>query len=213
MPDNAVPASILVVDDSRTVRAALKKSLAARYHVLEAEDGEDAWGVLGNNDAIKLVISDIMMPNLDGYGLICRMRAAGEDYIRNMPIVVITSADDAITRERAHACGADDFIVKPVEFSDLLERANFHTEANISRDAKLAQLDQQFEAEIDDAVMEAPDLITALRIIKGETSGVIDPYVVDLSLAVLPLLLYTNKINDAHIEKEILSIKKKLTEL
>lgn len=213
MSVNTDPATILVVDDSRTVRAAIKKSLSARYNVIEGEDGEDGWKKLTGDSGIKMVISDIMMPNLDGYGFICRIRAADEDYIKNIPVVVITSADDAITRERAHACGADDFIVKPVEFSDLLERANFHTEANISRDAKLAQLETQFEAEIDDAVMEVPDIETALKVIKGETSAVIDPYVVDLCLQVLPLLLYTSKINDANIEKEVLSIKKKLNEL
>lgn len=213
MSTSTDPATILVVDDSRTVRAAIKKSLSERYTVIEAEDGELAWTELSGNDAIKMVISDIMMPNLDGYGLICRIRASDEDYIKNMPIVVITSADDAITRERAHACGADDFIVKPVEFSDLLERANFHTEANISRDDKLAQLSQQFETEIDDAVMEVPGIEATLKIIKGEASGVIDPYVVDLCLEVLPLLLYTSKVNDANIEKEVLSIKKKLNEL
>lgn len=199
---------ILVVDDSRTVRAAINKVLRTHYEVVEAEDGEEAWEQLTNNPDIRMLISDIMMPKLDGYGLICRIRAADQEKIKNLPIVVITSSDDAITRERAHACGANDFIVKPVEFSDLIERANFHTEAKLSKGGKLPPI-QEF-GEVESAVVETPDINTALEIIRGVREGSIAPYAIDLCIEVLPLLEYCERTFSLGVGKEIEKIKETL---
>ncbi|NIP41899.1 MAG: response regulator, partial [Gammaproteobacteria bacterium] len=112
MSDNAQKATIMIVDDSRTVRASLKMILRSAYNVIEAEDGEECWEKLTQDSDISMLITDIMMPKLDGYGLICRIRASDNASIKELPIVVITSSEDDITRERAHACGANDFIIK-----------------------------------------------------------------------------------------------------
>ena len=197
--------TILVVDDSRTVRAAISKILGSAYNVVQAEDGEDAWKKLVELQKVSMVISDIMMPKLDGYGLICRIRAATRPEVMNIPIVVITSSEDDLTRERAHACGANDFIVKPVSATDLMERANFHTEAKLS--GKQSSLDTSTFAEIESTVIEAPDINTILEIIRGAKEGAVEAYALDLAIEVLPLLEYCNNTYDLDLDKEIIKIK------
>jgi len=197
--------TILVVDDSRTVRAAINKILSSNYNIVQAEDGEDAWDKLLEIQGVNMIISDIMMPKLDGYGLICRIRAATQPEIMNIPIVVITSSEDAITRERAHACGANDFIVKPVSATDLMERANFHTEAKLS--GKQSSLDTSTFAEIESTVIEAPDINTILEIIRGAKEGAVEAYALDSAIEVLPLLEYCNNTFDLALDVEIDKIK------
>jgi CheY-like chemotaxis protein len=199
----------MVVDDSRTVRAALNQILRNDYEVIQAVDGEECWEMLVDNPGVSMLISDIMMPRLDGYGLICRIRASDNAAIRELPIVVITSSEDEITRERAHACGANDFIIKPVESSDLLERVNFHTEAKLDRAASPPQKIQQFD-EVVTTVIETPDVNTALEIIRGAEVGTVDPYAIDLCLEVIPLLEYCDSTFGLDLFDEIETIKRRL---
>ncbi|MCI0506327.1 MAG: response regulator [Gammaproteobacteria bacterium] len=201
---------ILVVDDSRTVRASLSKVLSPKFSVIEAEDGEDGWKKLQVNASIKLVITDIMMPQLDGYGLICRIRGSETDRLQKLPIIVVTSAEDEISRERAHACGANNFIVKPAKPADLIERVNFHTEAHLNGTPAIAPQMAQYESLIENAVIETPDIVTALEILeKGET-GSLAPYAVDIALKVIPLIEYCNETFGMDADKDIKSLKKKL---
>jgi len=208
MPANEDQFTILVVDDSRTVRAAINKVLRSTYNIVEAEDGEDAWDKLLELEKVHMVITDIMMPRLDGYGLICRIRASDNPEITNLPIVVITSSEDALTRERAHACGANDFIIKPVGAADLVERANFHTEEKLS--GKPSPLDLSTFAEIESTVIEGPDINTALEIIRGAKEGTIEAFAVDLAIEVLPLLDYCNKTFELKLDPEMEKIKSAL---
>lgn len=209
MSDSNKRTSVLIVDDSRTVRAALNLILRDHYDVIQAEDGEDGWEKLTQNPGVSMLISDIMMPILDGYGLICRIRASDNPAVRELPIVVITSAEDDITRERAHACGANDFIVKPVESSDLLERVNFHTEAKLGKESAQPQPVQQFEA-VETTVIETPDINSALEIIRGARKGSVEPYAIDLCLEIIPLLEYCDTTFGLDLFDEIEKIKSKL---
>lgn len=129
-PETTAPGAekvrVLVADDSRVIRKAINKILSNEFDLIEAEDGESAWGQLLKDDSIEVVVSDIEMPKLDGYSLICRIRAAEVERVRNVPIIVITGADDELTRERAFACGATDFIIKPIDGVQLLARTRAH---------------------------------------------------------------------------------------
>ena len=126
-PSKAGKAKILVVDDSKVMRKAIERVLKPEFDLVEADDGEDGWEALGKNPDVQVVISDVQMPILDGYGLICRIRAADEPRVSDVPIVVITGADDETTKERAYACGANDFIVKPIDSAQLLAALRGHT--------------------------------------------------------------------------------------
>lgn len=128
---------VLVADDSRVIRKAINKILSNEFELIEAEDGETAWEHLLKDDSIEVLVSDIEMPRLDGYSLICRIRAAEVERVRNVPIIVITGADDELTRERAFACGATDFIIKPIDGVQLLARTRAH--------AKLDQTTRRLE--------------------------------------------------------------------
>lgn len=118
----AVSARVLVVDDSPVIRQAIKKMLKGDFDVVLAEDGEMAWQNLMQDEQIKLLITDIEMPRLDGYAFICRIRASEDPRIRDLPVITITGAEDEEIKARAYACGATDFITKPLEAAQLHAR-------------------------------------------------------------------------------------------
>jgi len=117
-------ARILVVDDAQVMRRAIEKMLQADYEVLLANDGEAGWEILSHQGRFDMLITDIQMPRLDGYGLICRVRADTRAPIRDIPIITITGAEDDETRIRAYACGCTDFITKPFDRKLLQSRVH-----------------------------------------------------------------------------------------
>jgi len=118
-------ARVLVVDDAQVMRRAVEKMLQADYDVILAEDGEAGWEVLAREgNQIDMLITDMQMPRLDGYGLICRVRADKNPRVRDLPIITITGAEDDETRIRAYACGSTDFIIKPFDKKLLQSRVH-----------------------------------------------------------------------------------------
>src|SRR4030066_135784 len=113
---------VLVADDSRVIRMAIKKILGADYDLVEVEDGESAWDRIRADSEIQALVTDIEMPNVDGYELICRIRGAEETRLRELPVIVITGAEDEETKQRAFACGATGFIIKPIAAIQLKAR-------------------------------------------------------------------------------------------
>lgn len=113
---------VLVADDSRVIRMAIKKILGAEYDLVEVGDGASAWDHVCRDAEIQALVTDIEMPNVDGYELICRIRGSGESRLRELPVIAITGADDEATKQRAFACGATDFIVKPIDAMQLKAR-------------------------------------------------------------------------------------------
>jgi DNA-binding response OmpR family regulator len=180
------------------------------FDIIEAVDGEDGWKKLKANTAIKLVLTDIMMPVLDGYGLICRIRGADSEHLQKLPIIVVTSAEDEISRERAHACGANNFIVKPANREDLIERVNFHTEVNLAGRQFTAPQMAQYESLIESTVIETPSIERALAMLADDNTGSLAPYAAELALKVIPLLEYCNNTYKLAAEDDIDSLKAKL---
>jgi diguanylate cyclase (GGDEF)-like protein len=125
-PPSAQRARVLLVDDSRVIRKSVERIIGTEFDLVQAEDGEKGWEMLTADPAIEVVISDIEMPRLDGYALLCRIRAAEDARVRDVPTIVITGAQDDLTRERALACGATDFITKPLDGVQLLARTRAH---------------------------------------------------------------------------------------
>lgn len=129
---------VLVVDDSRVVRHTIFRILGNDFQVTQAEDGMIGWQAAQQVPA-DLVISDINMPQLDGYGFICKIRGSSNPKVRDVPIIVITSAEDDETRERAYACGASDFILKPFNASQLLDCIQTQLTHHDARTEELAE--------------------------------------------------------------------------
>jgi two-component system, cell cycle response regulator len=126
-------AKILLVDDSKVVRLTATKILSAQFDLVLAEDGEEAWKKICEDDGIQVVFTDIGMPKLDGYGLIQKIRQSENEGVRNQPIIVITgAAEEEEVRRKVFELGATDFITKPFRSTEIIARAEAH--ASYSRD-------------------------------------------------------------------------------
>jgi CheY-like chemotaxis protein len=193
---------ILVVDDSRVVRHTLVKSLSPYFHTIEAENGVAGWRVINQNSRIELVISDIQMPEMDGYTFICKVRAADDPGLRDIPVVVITSAEDDITRQRAFACGANDFVLKPFNTKQLLGciksqlADHYDAIAQVEEEALPATTDNG-ETVLPNA--DAGNLNSALayidagmKVLMRLNSAVVSPHALMLVLRFMPLLKFCN---------------------
>lgn len=113
---------ILIVDDSRIVRATIIKRICDRFDAREEVDGEAGWEALLIDPTLQLVITDHTMPRLDGYGLIGRIRGSRVGRIRNLPVIMISGDEDEAARQRAKDAGATDFIAKGTGTAELLAR-------------------------------------------------------------------------------------------
>lgn len=117
--------SILVVDDSRLMRVAARKILKEHFEIIEAEDGEIAWERIQETTRFAVIMSDLSMPNLGGLGLLDRIRTSTNPYIRELPVVIVTGAeDDTAAKELALERGASDFITKPFDSVQLVARTS-----------------------------------------------------------------------------------------
>ncbi|MFC1835047.1 response regulator [Thermodesulfobacteriota bacterium] len=120
---DAAEVEILVVEDSPTQALFLEQILAdGGYRVSTAYTGEEALDRL-REYRHTLVISDIVMPGMDGYEL-CRKMKADED-LKDVPVVLLTSLSDPIDILRGLECGADNFITKPYDGQSLLSRIQY----------------------------------------------------------------------------------------
>jgi two-component system response regulator MprA len=109
---------ILVVDDDRSVRESLRRSLAFNgYQVELASDGQAALDAVLSQRPDAMVL-DVMMPRLDGLEVCRRMRAAGDE----LPILVLTARDAVSDRVAGLDAGADDYLPKPFALEELLAR-------------------------------------------------------------------------------------------
>lgn len=105
--------TILTVDDSRTMRDMLMLALKdAGYRVVQAEDGVHGLEVL-QAERPDIVITDINMPRMDGFGFIEGMRA--DPNHKATPVLVLTTESDAAKKQRAREAGATGWIVKPFD--------------------------------------------------------------------------------------------------
>jgi len=113
---------VLLVDDSRIVRASIVKRIGEHYSLHEEGDGEAGWQALQTDEAVQLVISDLSMPRLDGYGFLARIRASEVRRIRELPVIIISGEEDEESVRRAREAGASDFITKGTGTAELLAR-------------------------------------------------------------------------------------------
>ncbi|MBE7941551.1 MULTISPECIES: response regulator [Ramlibacter] len=103
---------ILIVDDDEIARISLSNILShAGAEIVQAEDGEQAWALLEGGLRPAACCSDVVMPHLDGLGLLARAR--GHMVLKDLPFVLISSAADRSTVETAIAHGVAGYILKP----------------------------------------------------------------------------------------------------
>ncbi|MBK7002581.1 MAG: diguanylate cyclase [Rhodoferax sp.] len=111
--------SVLVVDDERINRTVLADLLKAEYQVLLAKSGEQALERALQDNAVDLILLDVMMPEMDGYEVIRQLKQ--HDKTRDIPVIFITALNSVGDEEMGLSLGASDYIGKP--FSPAIVRA------------------------------------------------------------------------------------------
>jgi type IV pili sensor histidine kinase/response regulator len=113
--------SILIIDDSIMVRRTLTRILTrSDYQVMECRDGKEAWDLLIQHlQNFKLILCDLEMPNMDGFSLLQLIRA--DESFNGIPVVVLTSRESDVHRQRAISLGANAYVTKPFQPNLLLE--------------------------------------------------------------------------------------------
>jgi adenylate cyclase len=108
--------SVLVVDDSRTLRKILIRELNSLgfHNILEAADGLEAIEVV-KTKAVDLMLLDMEMPELDGLGVLGQLKA--DDTYKSLPIIVISGADQFEKTIKCIEIGAEDYLPKPFSFA------------------------------------------------------------------------------------------------
>lgn len=103
---------ILIVDDSGMNRMMLSELLEDRYDILEASNGAEALSLIRQNlSSLDLVLLDIVMPELDGFGVLANMKK--RRWLEVIPVIMISSEGDSASIERAFNLGASDYIQRP----------------------------------------------------------------------------------------------------
>lgn len=139
--------TVLVVDDNQDMCEFIGTSLSDRYRVLTASDGEAALGVL-RRETVSLVVSDVMMPVMDGLEL-CR-RIKSDLQLSHIPVILLTAKTAEGSVMEGYEAGADDYLVKPFNVDMLKLRINKFIEL-----AKMSH--RRFRQKVD----VAPDEITS----------------------------------------------------
>jgi two-component system, cell cycle response regulator DivK len=110
---------ILIVDDDHRNIFALSATLRARkYQCVTAADAQTALDMLASGEKVDAVLMDMMMPEMDGYEAVRRMRR--DDRTRQLPVIAVTAQAMPGDREKCLEAGADHYLVKPVDVDKLL---------------------------------------------------------------------------------------------
>jgi DNA-binding response OmpR family regulator len=109
--------NILIAEDETDIRNLIKINLEDnQYKVFAAKDGLEAWEILKSQE-IHLAVLDVMMPGLDGFNLLRKLRT-----ISNIPVIFLTARMDEMDKVLGLGLGADDYLVKPFSMNELLAR-------------------------------------------------------------------------------------------
>ncbi len=150
---------ILIADDNPDMREYISRLLREHYEVIEASDGEAALKAIKTENP-SLVLSDVMMPNLDGIGLVKKLRSSRKT--STLPVILISArANEEATIEGIEA-GADDYLVKPFSSKELFARVQTHLEmAELRKEAQEALNTER--QQLYDLFMQAPAIIAVLK--------------------------------------------------
>jgi two-component system cell cycle response regulator len=149
---------VLVVDDSAVNRMVLTKALTADGHrSLTAENGMEALELLASDEesSVDVVLLDLEMPELDGYETLARIK--GDERLRHLPVIVISSVDELDSVVRCIENGAADYLPKPFDAALLRARLNSSLAEKRLHDLQLEYLEQVGRVVDAAAAVEADD--------------------------------------------------------
>lgn len=140
-PERARP-RILLADDNADMRAYLARLLAEHFEVEAVRDGVAALEI-ARQQPIDLILSDVMMPNLDGFGLIREIRA--DPALKTLPIILLSARAGEESRVDGLQQGADDYLIKPFSARELLARVGAQLSLTQLRKESLVALQKSHE--------------------------------------------------------------------
>ena len=111
---------ILIVEDNELNRAIMSEILSSQYKVLEAENGQEGLDILKYNRDVALILLDVMMPVMDGYTFLDKLRE--DEELSLIPVIVLTQSNSETDEVAALAHGATDFVPKPYRPQVILHR-------------------------------------------------------------------------------------------
>jgi DNA-binding NarL/FixJ family response regulator len=140
---------VLVVDDDTTLRLALTRYLEKRgYSVQNTGSANEALAAI-EQDPPDLVVSDVMMPEMDGYEFCRRLRASRSGQL--VPFIFLSSRAEVDARVQGHSIGADDYIIKPFEPRELMAKIESQLERSRRIHSEIVRLMQKTAAEAGEA--------------------------------------------------------------
>ncbi|WP_028575962.1 response regulator [Desulfomicrobium escambiense] len=137
--------TILIVDDEPTNLSVFSQLLQPDYKVRVCKSGEQALRLASADPRPDLILLDVMMPGLDGYEVLARLRE--DDRGREIPVIFVTALDDAVDEEFGLHLGAVDYITKPINPAIMQARIRAHLEIKQSRD-RLKDQNAWLESEV-----------------------------------------------------------------
>lgn len=151
-------ASVLVVDDDPVTRQMLSGTLEERGHrVTTADDGRRGLDLV-RSERFDVVLLDVLMPHLNGYDVLEHMK--GDEELRHIPVVMVTSVDEVESAVRCIELGADDYLSKPIDPVLLIARVNAGLNKKRLHDLEqehideVARLNRQLEARVEEQMAE-----------------------------------------------------------
>ena len=143
---------VLLADDNADMQDYVYRLLSDQFIVITASDGEEAFQKALEHKP-DLILSDIMMPKLDGFGLLKKLRNHSE--IKNIPVIFLSARAGEEAKVEGLDAGADDYLIKPFSAKELIVRVNNHIRINKVRRETEEQFYQLF--------MQAPTLINVFK--------------------------------------------------
>jgi PAS domain S-box-containing protein len=144
--------TVLLADDNADMREYVSRLLSDQFNVITTVDGEEAYTVI-IKEKPALVITDVMMPRLDGFGLVARIRE--EPTVQNIPVIFLSARAGEEAKVEGLKAGADDYLVKPFPAKELIARV----ESNI----KLATARGEAERKLQNLLRKAPIIIFTMK--------------------------------------------------
>lgn len=110
-------ATILIVEDEKNIQRLIQAQLKPYYTILTADNGAEALEIIESKH-IDLLITDVMMPKMDGFELVNEVRNDGFEF----PILMLTAKQEIQDKRKGFGNGADDYLTKPINYEELLLR-------------------------------------------------------------------------------------------
>jgi DNA-binding response OmpR family regulator len=119
--------NILIIDDEKSIRFVLENTLKDEFNVMSFSDGIEGLSYLENGNIPDLIICDLMMPQVDGFSFLKKIRNSG--FFDNIPVIILSGNDESKDKIKCFEMGADDYVAKPFNPKEIIARVKRRLDA------------------------------------------------------------------------------------